>query len=372
VTAFWLEQCISSSSILGSDQCVLFRPVPFLLPIPGFTSFKFSISGFQAKHEDFHRRRDVLVRMIEVSGATFTERLSRSGNTHLVFESTESEKYRKAREWGIQVVSWEWLVCTFRDGHVPPGKDLPENNMIGGKRLAGPSSLPTKENNQKASHQSPPDGHVPSGKDLPENNETGGKRLAGLSSLPTKEDNQEARNQSPPSSLVKRKLTSPKPRSPTDTEGRNSEYTHVNVYEEQEVGGTGDIVPPGSPFVKISKTNKPAEITPLRPLTDKLAREESIFSKIKQDMDKCMEEALANPVSGKGIRLLSSSSSGHRRLRLEDLESESRKRPAFLTRPAEEVLEVDDDEPLPTQIVQYRTVVTPPKRKRDMGSKKSN
>ena len=47
--------------------------------------------------------------LIRASGAKYSGALSKKDNTHLICSGPEGEKWRKAKEWGIKVVTYQWL-----------------------------------------------------------------------------------------------------------------------------------------------------------------------------------------------------------------------------------------------------------------------
>ena len=73
--------------------------------------FLVAVTGF---HDDANRYR--VKSMANEIGADWSDNLSRK-NTHLVCEKAEGEKYTKALEWGIHVVSIEWLHHIVKNGY---------------------------------------------------------------------------------------------------------------------------------------------------------------------------------------------------------------------------------------------------------------
>lgn len=123
VTPFWVDSCEAIGRILSVQMCVLFAPLTFRVPIRRMLDMRVSvtISGFQRKDEsDWNRRREVLSRLTELMGARYSEKMRRIGTTHLVADdrAKSSEKAAKAKEWGINVVTHEWLLACARTGKV--------------------------------------------------------------------------------------------------------------------------------------------------------------------------------------------------------------------------------------------------------------
>lgn len=63
-----------------------------------------SVTGFVGDE------RNDLKYLIKISGARYSGTLSKKDNTHLVCWSLDGEKFRKALEWNIQIVSKRWLM----------------------------------------------------------------------------------------------------------------------------------------------------------------------------------------------------------------------------------------------------------------------
>lgn len=123
VTPFWVDSCEAIGKILSVHMCVLFAPLTFRVPIRRMVDMRVSvtISGFQRKNEsDWNRRREVLSRLTELMGARYSEKMRRIGTTHLVADdrAKSSEKATKAKEWGINVVTHEWLLACAATGKV--------------------------------------------------------------------------------------------------------------------------------------------------------------------------------------------------------------------------------------------------------------
>lgn len=123
VTPFWVDSCTATQKLLSVAACVLFRPLPYGTPLRDMVEQRVSVtlSGFQRREEgEWNRRREVLSRLVELLGAKYSEKMRRRGTTHVVADNRvkESDKVRKAREWGIKVVSHEWLLVCAKAGKV--------------------------------------------------------------------------------------------------------------------------------------------------------------------------------------------------------------------------------------------------------------
>lgn len=123
VTPFWVDMCVKAETLLPVSICALFSPVPYEMPLSDIVTQKvsLSISGFRNERErDWNRRREVLKRLAVMLGAKCSERMRRRQTNYLIADSRvgESEKVLKAREWGIKVVTHEWLLACARAGKV--------------------------------------------------------------------------------------------------------------------------------------------------------------------------------------------------------------------------------------------------------------
>jgi twin BRCT domain len=108
ISPIWLKACITEKRLIGSihQYPMLFQPQPwpFFLLSP---SIKIAISGYTGAE------RTALVELIRSVGASYSEAMKPS-NSHLVCKTAKGEKYEKALEWKIHVVSIEWLLHVIR------------------------------------------------------------------------------------------------------------------------------------------------------------------------------------------------------------------------------------------------------------------
>eukprot|EP00762_Andalucia_godoyi_P008256 ANDGO_02993.mRNA.1 BRCT domain-containing protein At4g02110 len=81
----------------------LYTPTPSRFGISSMRDCVISISGFTGAE------RMEIKSLVALAGAQYTGDLSKSKNTHLIVLRQEGEKYTKALEWGMQVVSRRWL-----------------------------------------------------------------------------------------------------------------------------------------------------------------------------------------------------------------------------------------------------------------------
>ena len=94
-------------------------------------TFLMSVTGFTDSS------RYGIISMLNEIGASFTDNLSRK-NTHLICKEGTGQKYIKALEWGLHVVSIDWLYHVVRQGYE-------EGSEGGFSFVAGARTEPVKE-----------------------------------------------------------------------------------------------------------------------------------------------------------------------------------------------------------------------------------
>lgn len=66
--------------------------------------------------------RAMCCELLGLLGSCFTKKLTRK-NTHLVCKGSDGPKYRKALEWGLRIVTIEWLLdCAEKGAYIDPQK----------------------------------------------------------------------------------------------------------------------------------------------------------------------------------------------------------------------------------------------------------
>ena len=117
-----MKACIANEMVYQADEYpILFQPQPWTLSKfpPGITmksnkKIKVSVSGFQ------NSERSGIKHMLETIGATYTDNMGNK-NTHLICKEAKGPKYHKAIEWGLHVVTVDWLYHIIQYGYY--GKD---------------------------------------------------------------------------------------------------------------------------------------------------------------------------------------------------------------------------------------------------------
>ncbi|KAI8843940.1 hypothetical protein BJ741DRAFT_589613 [Chytriomyces cf. hyalinus JEL632] len=104
VSECWIEQCLEDSYLYGVDESILFQAIRYKQPSQLFVV---GVTG----HEGLAREH--IRKLTQAMGGTFTEAMSKK-NTHLIAFIRESQsppslKLTRAKEWGIEVVSVDWL-----------------------------------------------------------------------------------------------------------------------------------------------------------------------------------------------------------------------------------------------------------------------
>jgi hypothetical protein len=82
---------------------------------PSSTAVRISVTGFTG-HE-----RTAAIQPIQASGATYDDSMRQHITTHLIcadsiVKSQQNQKFQKAQEWGIHVVSVDWLYHVLQHG----------------------------------------------------------------------------------------------------------------------------------------------------------------------------------------------------------------------------------------------------------------
>lgn len=149
VTPFWVDSCIVAEQLLPVSMCILFSPLLHEMPLREMKEKRISItlSGFLRKEEDmWNRRREVLSRLAELLGAKYSERMRRRGTTHVVADSRvpDSDKVKKAREWGIKVVSHDWLLSCAAAGKLVAEAVYTVEPRVHGEKTESGSAIPSR------------------------------------------------------------------------------------------------------------------------------------------------------------------------------------------------------------------------------------
>ncbi|EGG16507.1 BRCT domain-containing protein [Cavenderia fasciculata] len=114
ITLQWFSDCHRKRRILPFDF-VHYQPLKEINFMPEVCV---TVSGFARKSEEFVYTRE-LSRLL---GAKFLYSLKRDV-THLVTLCGTSKKYQRAKEWGLKIVTLDWLTKCAKDGRRVPEED---------------------------------------------------------------------------------------------------------------------------------------------------------------------------------------------------------------------------------------------------------
>ena len=135
VTCHWLEMCAQQGFVIpltgeeGANPA--YRPLTCDAPVSSMQSLRISTSLYD-------ERVKASVHMIcHLLGARYTDRLGRTKNTHLIVPVADGAKYKAAMEWGLRVVTIDWLHACVAAGEKvdeagfapqPPASSEPEDD----------------------------------------------------------------------------------------------------------------------------------------------------------------------------------------------------------------------------------------------------
>ena len=112
VTPVWLKTCVYNKVRSRPDKYpLLFQPQGWSMrKLPDNVTIKVSVTGFLGNE------RTGMQMALQVIGAEYTENM-RSSNTHLICKEARGEKFKKAIEWGIHIISEKWLYYVLQYGY---------------------------------------------------------------------------------------------------------------------------------------------------------------------------------------------------------------------------------------------------------------
>lgn len=141
VTPLWVTTCVEEERIVRPEEFIFFQPLSWnikrLFPIhfqpncddneivdctDNTMNLRVAVSGFVGAE------REGLLQTLQAIGAVYTDSLKPS-NTHLICKVPEGAKYKRAKEWGIHIVTVDWLYQIARYGYF--GKNGPRGTKSG-------------------------------------------------------------------------------------------------------------------------------------------------------------------------------------------------------------------------------------------------
>ncbi|OWZ71337.1 hypothetical protein AYX14_03267 [Cryptococcus neoformans] len=131
VTENWVESCIVEGKLVSPDEHLLYKPLTIDVPIPGAKGIIVHISGSEDHQlSSYHRR---LARALG-----FELRLTVDRDvTHLISFRNHGIKVRRAKAWGSQIVTHDWLLKMAETGKLEPEEEyqlhIPPENLRGSR-----------------------------------------------------------------------------------------------------------------------------------------------------------------------------------------------------------------------------------------------
>ncbi|KAI0035513.1 hypothetical protein K488DRAFT_43095, partial [Vararia minispora EC-137] len=111
-TECWMEACLARERVCAVDEHISFMPLGIEVPIPSASDIVLSPSGLDIAEDTWVKR---LTRALGILHAPTFSRAS----THLLCPAGSGQKFKKAHDWGIPVISMEWLKQMTTTGTVP-------------------------------------------------------------------------------------------------------------------------------------------------------------------------------------------------------------------------------------------------------------
>eukprot|EP00127_Corallochytrium_limacisporum_P003467 Clim_evm95s149 gene=Clim_evmTU95s149 len=112
ITPSYLSDCVSTNTLLNQDMSPLYRPMPSRNGVPGATELYVTITGFEKQ------TREDVKDMLRIMNVRYTGVLTKN-HTHLVALRPTGAKYEKAKQWGIKVVSSDWVKTALDTWSIP-------------------------------------------------------------------------------------------------------------------------------------------------------------------------------------------------------------------------------------------------------------
>jgi hypothetical protein len=141
VSPVWLDTCIAEEKLTTpSKRPLLFEPQSWpTRRLPDRLSTKAKGGGLKVAVTGFvGSERTGIIHLLQSIGVTYTENM-RSSNTHLICKESSGPKYDKAMEWGLHVVTIDWLFHIAQFGY--GGQSKNSSTAVG---CEGQFSLPGK------------------------------------------------------------------------------------------------------------------------------------------------------------------------------------------------------------------------------------
>ncbi len=115
VTDMWLERCLDSKTLVSPESHIANTPIPSF-PVKGLSGMNICSTGF-SRIDLLH-----LSKLVTLVGATYNEYLKPTASVLICNGSASSnhEKLRHTHEWGVPVVTVDWLWSSIRQEKKQP------------------------------------------------------------------------------------------------------------------------------------------------------------------------------------------------------------------------------------------------------------
>ncbi|KAG6900650.1 hypothetical protein C0993_006754 [Termitomyces sp. T159_Od127] len=127
-TECWLERCVFQERVCPPEDHITFCPLSIPVPVPGVEVIRLSFSGLDQAEATW------ITRLLRALGIKLEQSFSKK-STHLLCPSGTGLKFDKALEWGIPVVTVQWLAHIATTGVIPPISEF----LVPLAQTAGPS-----------------------------------------------------------------------------------------------------------------------------------------------------------------------------------------------------------------------------------------
>ncbi|CAM6126136.1 unnamed protein product [Calypogeia fissa] len=145
VSAQWIKYCVQEGTLPDINSHVLFQPLSCEVPLPGFQTLRFASTQYA------DGERILLYNLCHVLGAKYQEMKMTRRATHLLCKVGDGQKYESALQWGVEVVTPEWLyACVAQNMVVAPDPCRPKK-LTAAEKEAG-LAIPTQHPLQLSSH----------------------------------------------------------------------------------------------------------------------------------------------------------------------------------------------------------------------------
>eukprot|EP00960_Hanusia_phi_P046590 757923-Hanusia_phi.AAC.5 len=112
-TIQWMKECFQFCTMIWPKKSLVWKGWTFYPysqgMVKGGAPKRISVTGYTG------HCRDVLIKIINLSGAEATKELTKT-NTHLISTTCTSKKVNAARDWGLKIIGHQWLMDSVVSG----------------------------------------------------------------------------------------------------------------------------------------------------------------------------------------------------------------------------------------------------------------